>query len=29
MDAISEILGNLGVPSVAEMNVNENYQTIM
>jgi hypothetical protein len=25
MDAISEILGDLGVPSVTEMNVNENY----
>jgi hypothetical protein len=25
MDAISDILGDLGVPSVAEMNVNENY----
>ena len=28
MDAISEILGDLGVPSVAEMDVNESY-TIM
>jgi len=25
MEAISEMLGKLGVPSVAEMNVNENY----
>lgn len=25
MDAISEILSNLGVPSITEMNVNENY----
>lgn len=29
MDAISEILGNLGVPSVAEMNINENYTITM